>query len=193
MSLLDTAGYIAKVYSQTLFELAGQEKLVDAVRNDLNILANLMTAEKDFLIFMTSPCFPLEQKQQLIQKVCGTFDNLTLNFLTAVMAHNRISILPYIIEKYEKLYQDSRNLRNIHITVAQSLAGKELETVKAALAAAMKNNDITLKVTVDSSIIGGAVIRYDDKIIDNSIRNRLRPAIETIMTRGKNHGKIYET
>ncbi|MGA2916238.1 MAG: ATP synthase F1 subunit delta [Sedimentisphaerales bacterium] len=193
MTLIGTMGNTAQVYSQTLFELAGQERLVDTVQKDLNVLANLITAEKDFLIFMTSPNFEFEQKQRLIQKICAGFENLTLNFLKTVLAHNRISLLPYIIEKYEKLYQDSLNFFNIQLTVSQALGRSELEAVKTALAAAMNNKDITLEVKVDSSILGGAVIRYNDKVIDNSIRNRLHQAVETIMTRGKNRGKIYET
>jgi F-type H+-transporting ATPase subunit delta len=129
----------------------------------------------------------------LIQKTCGAFNDLTLNFLKTVLAHNRISFLPDIIDKYEKLYQISHNFFIIHLTVSQAPSRSELDAVKTALAAAMNNKDVILKIKVDSSILGGAVIRYDDKIIDNSIRNRLLQAIEIIMSRGKNRGKIYET
>ncbi len=193
MTLIGTSGQMAEVYSQALFELARQEQLVDTVQDDLNVLLNLINTEKDLLVFMESPYFTLEQKQQLIQKTCGTFNNLTLNFLMAVLAHKRTPVLPDIIEKYEKLYRSSHNYCDIYLTVSQALVRSELEAVKTALAAVMSSDKITLKVTVDSSILGGAVIRYSDKVIDNSIRNRLLRAIDTIMTRGKNRGKIYET
>lgn len=188
MTLIGAADQTAQVYSQTLFELAAGEQSIDAVQKDLNILANLIKAEKDFLTFIQSPNFEFEQKQCLIQKTCAGFDNLTLNFLQTVLAHNRMSLLSDIIEKYEKLYQDSHNFFNIQITVSKALGSSELETVKSALAAAVNNNDITLEVKIDSSILGGAVLRYNDKVIDNSIRNRLHHAVETIMTRGKNRG-----
>jgi F-type H+-transporting ATPase subunit delta len=192
MTLIGSDSHIAKVYSQTLFELASQQKLVDTVKNDLDILAELITDEEDFLAFMTSPYFSLEQKKQLLQKICGNFNVLTLNFLMVAASHNRISALPSIIKDYEKLYQDYHNYCDIHATVSQALTSSELEALKTSLAAAMNNDKIILETAVDPSIIGGIIIRYSDKVIDNSVRNRLHRAVDTLMTQGKYQEKAYE-
>jgi F-type H+-transporting ATPase subunit delta len=194
MTSFDTASHIVEVYSKTLFELASQQQLVDTVKNDLDILGNLITADENFAVFMTSPHFSLEQKQQLIKKVLGSsLNDLTYNFLMVVISHNRISSLPYIIAKYEKLYQSYHNYRNVHVTVSQPLGPKENEDLKTALSAAMNNDKILLDTTVKPSIIGGIIIRYNDNIIDNSVSSRLCHAIDTIMTRCENRGKVYET
>lgn len=194
MISLGTASHIAETYSKALFELASQQQLVDTVRSDLDILGNLITTDKDFSAFMTSPQFSLEQKQQLIEKACGSsLNNLTFNFLMVVISHNRISSLPYIIAKYEKLYQTYHNYCNIRVMVSQPLSPKENEDLKTALSVAMNNDKILLDITVKPLIIGGIIINYSDKVIDNSVSGRLRRAIDTIMTRCKNQGKVYET
>jgi F-type H+-transporting ATPase subunit delta len=194
MTSFGTASHIAETYSRTLFELASQQQLVDTVKSDLDILGDLVTADKNFLAFMTSPHFSLRQKQQLIKKSFGSsLNNLTFDFLMVVLFHNRITFLPYIIAKYEKLYQNYHDYRKIRVTVSQPLSPEGNEDLKTALSTAMNNDRILLDTTVEPSIIGGIIIRYDDKIIDNSVSGRLKRAVDTIMTRCKNRGKVYET
>ena len=62
MTSFGTTSYIAETYSKTLFELALQQQLVDIVKNDLDILSNLITADKNFSAFMTSPQFSTRTK-----------------------------------------------------------------------------------------------------------------------------------
>lgn len=193
MIVIGAEGYAAGVYSQALFELASQEQSLDSVKKDLDILSNLIKEQKDFLSFMTSPNFTVEQKRNLFEKISPGFDSLTVNFLKTVLAHNRISLLPFIIEKYEKMYRGSQNLFDVQITFAKPVGTDELQLVKNEIKTAMGGKDINLSVKIDSSILGGTIIRYEDKVIDNSIRNRLRQALETTISRSRNRGKIYET
>jgi F-type H+-transporting ATPase subunit delta len=194
MTSLGTTSHIAEAYSKALFELASQQQLIDTVKNDLDILGNLVTADKNFLAFMTSPTFSFEQKQQLIEKSCGSsLNNLTSDFLMVVISHNRITFLPYIIAKYEKLYQNYHNYCNIRVTVSQPLSPEGKEDLKTVLSVAMNNDSILLDTTVEPSIIGGIIIHYGDMVIDNSVSGRLKRAVDTIITRCKNRGKVYET
>lgn len=189
-----TIPQIAEAYSKALFELASQQQLIDTVKNDLDVLGNLVTANKNFWAFMTSPTFPFEQKQQLIEKSFGSsFNNLTSDFLITVASHNRMTFLPYIIAKYEKLYQNYYNYCKIRVTVSQPLSPEGQEDLKTGLSAAMNNDKILLDTTVEPSIIGGIIIRYGDVVVDNSVSSRLKRAVETIITRCKNRGKVYET
>jgi len=144
---------------------------------------------------MTSPIFSLEQKQQLVEKSFGnSLNNLTSDFLMVVISHNRITFLPYIIAKYEKLYQNYHNYCNIRVTVSQPLSPEGNEDLKTALSVAMKNDKILLDTTVEPSIVGGIIINYNgDMVIDNSVSGRLKRAVDTIITRCKNRGKVYET
>ncbi len=184
MTSSDTAHRIPVTYSRTLFELALQQQLVEAVKNDLNIVENLTKAEKSFLAFMTSPYFSLEQKQLLIEKVFGSvLSDLTSNFLMVAESHNRISSLSCIIAEYNRLYENYHNYLNIHVTVSQALGQNKIETLKAALSRAMANDKIILEVATDPSIIGGVIIRYNDMVIDNSVRSRLHRAVDTIIKR----------
>lgn len=194
MTSFGTASHIAEVYSKALFELASQQQLVDTVKSDLDILGNLITTGKNFLAFMASPTFSVEQKQQLIEKSCGSsLNNLTSDFLMVVISHNRITFLPYIIAKYEKMYQNYHNYCNIRVTVSQPLSPEGNEYLKTVLSVAMNNDRILLDATVEPSIIGGIIIRYGDIVIDNSVSSRLKRAVDTIITRCKNRGKVYET
>ena len=192
MTSMDTADHISGVYSQSLFDLAMENQSIDNVKNDLDILSKLIVSEEDFLFFLSSPLFSVWQKQQLFRQTCANFTDLTMNFIMVAISHNRLSFLPSIIQRYEKLYLGHYNYCRISVTVSQAVSEDETAAIKASLASAINNDKIILEMTVDPSIIGGAVIRYDDKVIDNSIKNRLHNAIDQIMTVGIFQGKSYE-
>lgn len=186
MISLTMASRIAEVYSKTLFEIAAQQQSTDAVNDDLAVLTKLITEENSFLDFMKSPYFPLAQKQALIENVfSGQLNNLTFNFLMVVVFHKRIPFLQYIIEKYKKLYHDFRNYLDVEITVSQALSRDNIEAVRTALSAAMNSDKIILDITVVPSIMGGTIIRYNNMVVDNSIRHRMHRAVDAITSRSK--------
>lgn len=185
--------HTSEVYSKSLFELAENQQLVEAVKNDFDALNSIINSDKDLWAFLISPGFSFTQKKQLIEKACAGFDALTLNFLFVMLAHNKTQSLPYIIEKYEKLYKRYNNFYDIKVTVSRALNPDETQDIKSDLAKAVNSEKILLETSVDPAIMGGIIIRYDGQIIDNSIRGRLYRAVETVITRGKNREKIYET
>jgi F-type H+-transporting ATPase subunit delta len=181
---------VAEVYGDALFKLAVERQAVEDIKSDLDEIDKFMLLEGLFTVAMTSPYFPKEQKSQLIDKLFGgKFNELTLSFLQAATAHNRISALQLAIKKYNKLYRVMKGHQDIWMTVSHALDQSEIESVKAELAAALRTDTITLEFNVEPAIIGGSIIRHAGKMIDNSIRTRLRCAVDTIISQGRNSGK----
>jgi len=181
---------VAEVYSDVLFKLARERQAVEDVKSDMDELDRFMFAEGSFMAIMTSPYFPAEQKSLLIEKLfSGKFNELTLGFLQAAAAHNRIGVLHLAIKKYNRFYRAMKGHQDIWMTVSHALNQSEIESVKSELAAALKTDKITLEFNVEPAIIGGSIIRHAGKMIDNSVRTRLRRAVDTIISQGRNSGK----
>ncbi|MGB8226748.1 MAG: ATP synthase F1 subunit delta [Sedimentisphaerales bacterium] len=181
---------VGEVYSSVLFELAVERQAVEDVKSDLDELERFMLLEGSFMMVMTSPYFSIEQKSQLIETLFGgKFNELTFGFLQAAVAHNRTGALYHAIKKYIRLYKAKNGHREIWMTVAQALSPSEVESVKAEMTAALKTDKITLEFNVEPAIIGGTIIRYAGKMIDNTVRNRLHSLVDTIIARGRNSGK----
>jgi F-type H+-transporting ATPase subunit delta len=174
---------IADVYSKSLFEIALQRQTIEAAKDSMDIIDELIMSQESFIGFMTSPYFPSEQKQTLAEKIFGgRIDGLTFNFLSAVIAHHRTEFLPAIIAEYNRLYRRYHKYLDILVTVSQPLDWGEMEALKSSMSQMSPGGRVTLNTDVDPSIIGGTIIRCNDIVIDNSVKKRLRSAVETIMS-----------
>ena len=95
-----------------------------------------------------------------------------MNFLGLLNSKNRLNILSEVIEAYDHLLDEERGIVEVDVTVAQRLTPEQLETVRERVGTALKRNAVVHQY-VDESIIGGLVLRVQDKLIDASVRNQL--------------------
>jgi F-type H+-transporting ATPase subunit delta len=176
-----TAAHIADLYARSLLDLAEQSGTVDAVANDLDTVSTLLTENPDFEAFLASPYFAEQTKRDLVRKVfAGRLQSLTLNFLSVMIDHNRGMFLPKIIERYRQLYRVYQGYRTVDVTVAQPMSNEQMDKLSRELADAL-HAKVDLDVHVDPSIIGGVVIRYEDKMLDNSVKGRLARTVNQLL------------
>lgn len=177
-----TAAHIADIYARSLLELAEQSRSVDAVANDLETVSTLLEQNPDFEAFLASPYFAEQTKRDLVRKVLtGKLQALTLNFLSVMIDHDRGMFLPEIIGRYRQLYRVYQGYRTVEVTVAQPMNDEQMEKLSRELAEAL-HAKVDLDVHVDPSIIGGVVIRYEDKMVDNSVKGRLARTVNQLLT-----------
>jgi len=176
---------LADVYAGALFELARQSQLVDAVKDDLDLLMSALAEEKGFERLLSSPYFREEVKMQLVRKIfCGRVSKLTVNFLAVLVGRERAMFLPQITAKYNDLWDGFHGRFIVNVTVSEKMSEDEVRRISDDVAAAMRSR-VRLDLAVNPEIIGGAVIRWGDRVIDNSIKGRLRRAVETIASQAK--------
>jgi F-type H+-transporting ATPase subunit delta len=183
--MISTAIRLREIYAQSLFELADRQQGVDTVSSDLNILAGIIGQEKDFIKLLDSPYFSTDYKEQLVRRLLsGVAANLTLDFLMVVIRHGRARLLTDIIGRYGELWDAYHGYYHVKVTVPRALEDGQAKELSDDIAAAM-NSNVKLEVAVEPEIIGGAIIRCGDKVIDNSIRSRIDVAVKTVMSRIK--------
>jgi F-type H+-transporting ATPase subunit delta len=175
-----TAAQIAGTYAQSLLELAEPSGIIDAVETDLETVAALLAEEPSFQAFLASPYFAEQTKRDLIRKVLADRANpVTLNFLSVVIDHDRGGLLPEIIGRYKQLYRAYRGYQTVTAVVARPLRADQKAKLSQDLTNAM-NTRVDLDVRVDPSIIGGVILRYGDRMVDNSVRGRLARTVGQI-------------
>ena len=172
---------IADMYARCLLELAqGTADGGDVIESDLSALSIVMTQEPAFRAFLVSPYFSESAKQELIRKVFAEkVDRMTLNFLLVVVAHHREAVLEQMIGRYRQLSQAGRGRQAVRVTVARTLSAEQQAGLSNDLAGALKA-EVELDVRVEPSIIGGIVVHYAGRKVDNSIRTRLHRIVGEI-------------
>jgi F-type H+-transporting ATPase subunit delta len=94
-------------------------------------------------------------------------------FLVAMAEHERLPLLPRVVELFGELRQEAEQRLEVRVVSAAPLVGDQAERMKAALTRRFER-DVSLDASVDPSLIGGAVIYAGDEVIDGSVLGRLR-------------------
>ena len=177
---------IGQLYAAAVFELARESQMVDAVRDDLSAMAQVVASDKDFLELSGSPYFSRESKGQLLQTVfAGHVAGLTMDFLQVINRHNRMAYLPLIAEEYEKLRDAYVGCSLVEATFAKEMSEPEIARFIEEIKAAFKS-EVKLAVRIDPSILGGVILRRGDRIVDNTVKRELLDAVKAITSRRKN-------
>jgi len=183
---------LTEVYAKAIFELAGESMMQDTVKYNLDDVAAVIANETDFRILLGSPYFTSEYKGQLLRKIfMGRISTLIMDFLMVIHRHNRLMLLPQIIAKYNELWDTYNGHCPVKVTVSEAMDDDEIKEITKSIETAV-NRKVRLKVAVDPAIIGGISVRYDDKVIDNTVRNRLITAVKTIKDRAREWVKTHE-
>lgn len=163
---------IAKRYAKALLESAVEKNEVDAVREDLSLVNEIINKSSDLKNVILNPTFNEGKVEEIIFDVFNSkISEITLNFIKMVLKTHRMNMFEDISYWYCEFDDKLKNKLKISVTSAVVLNDETKERLKQKLENKFKKT-ILLNYTVDESIIGGIVIKAEDKIIDGSIKNR---------------------
>ena len=143
--------------------------------------ARSVVASEEFQKLERSPGITTADLSGLVTGICGDALDANARAFLAILAENgRLDFLPEIAARFEELKAEDQNVADAEVVSATQLD----EQQKARLAAALRTRlrrDVRLHCTVDPSLIGGAVVRSGDLLIDGSLKGRLA-RLETELT-----------
>jgi F-type H+-transporting ATPase subunit delta len=100
------------------------------------------------------------------------FDEQARNLLATLGAYRRLGYLPEIAEQYARLRADAERTLEVTVTSAVELSAAQREQFASALTKRL-DRKVQLHCEVDPALLGGAVVRADDLVIDGSVRGSL--------------------
>lgn len=161
-------------YATALFELARDEKSVDAVKADLDRFEALLADSADLKRLVRSPVFTADEQGKALASVLAKagISGTTAKFLAVLTANRRLFAVSDVIRAFRALVAKFKGEATADVTVAETLSDKNLDALKAALKS-VTGKDVALNVTVDPSIIGGLVVKLGSRMVDSSLRTKL--------------------
>ena len=94
------------------------------------------------------------------------------NFLRLLVENRRLPLLPQISQQFEALRADAERVADVEVVSARELSDQDASKLKAALEQRLKRS-VRLHPRVDPTLVGGAVVRYGDFVVDGSMRGRI--------------------
>jgi F-type H+-transporting ATPase subunit delta len=161
-------------YATALFELARDEKSIDAVKADLDKFDAMLNDSADLKRLVRSPVFAAETQAKAISAVLekAGINGISANFLKVLTANRRLFAVADVIRAFRALVAKFKGEATADVTVAEALNDKNLDALKAALKS-VTGKDVALNVKVDPSIIGGLVVKLGSRMVDSSLRTKL--------------------
>jgi len=171
---------IARPYANAVFELAKADNALDEWSRMLNVLAS--TSQHDAVVVMlSSPDLSPNDKAAKLADLCaGEIDEQAQKFLLALADHDRLMLLGEIVSQFEARRAEELRSLDVTVTAAYELSAAQTESLVAALGKKF-DKDIVLESSVDSTLMGGAIIRAGDVVIDGSVRGRLTKLVDALV------------
>ena len=166
------ASTIARPYAQAVFELADQTKKLDKWSEKLTLLSEVAKNEQVAKL-ITNPNVLNEQLVELISSICADkLDQEGKNFIKALAENGRLSVITEIALIYDAMKAEAEKTVNAEVISAYKLNAQQITKLSNALEKRL-GNKVNLTSSVNKSIIGGAIIRAGDLVIDGSVTSQL--------------------
>ena len=162
-------------YATALFELALDNKAVDAVKKDLDQFDALVASSTDLNRLVRSPVFDADEQLKALSAILAKagISGLAANFLRVITTNRRLFAVRNMIRGYRALVARHKGEVTAQVTVAEKLSDKNLDTLKGVLKSVTGGKDIDLDVNVDPAIIGGLIVKVGSRMVDSSLRTKL--------------------
>jgi F-type H+-transporting ATPase subunit delta len=163
---------IARPYAKAAFEFAQEHKSFD-LWSTLLATGSAVVSDPRVAKLLTNPRVKPEDLVELIaEAAAGSLDEHGRNFLLTLAQNRRLGLLPQIAEQFEALRAEIENVADVRIISAVPLNEEQQRRFASALKTRLKR-DVRLHCEVDPSLVGGAIVRAGDFVIDGSLRARL--------------------
>ena len=163
---------IARPYAQAAFELARAENTLPVWSEMLN-LAAAVAHDPQLSALLGSPRISRSKFADLFIGVCGV--HLTAqgqNFIRLLADNRRLDVLTEIAALFQVMRAEAEGVLEAEMISAQPVSDAQRTQITAALKARLRR-EVTLTVRTDASLLGGAIIRAGDLVIDGSARGKL--------------------
>jgi F-type H+-transporting ATPase subunit delta len=161
-------------YATALFELARDERAIDAVLVDLDQFNAMLEDSADLRRLVRSPVFSADMQVKALTVVLDRagIAGISANFLKVLTANRRLFAVADVIRAFRALVAKFKGEAAADVTVAEPLSDKNLDALKTALKS-VTGKDVALNVKVDPAIIGGLVVKLGSRMVDSSLRTKL--------------------
>lgn len=160
----------ASRYAKSILDLAIEQSQVDVLYADMQLIASVCKNSNDLVLLLKSPVVKKDVKLNVLSKVFGSqVGTITNSFLSILTKKNREELLADIATSFIQQYKNYKNIVTAKVTTAIALN----DALRAEITSIIKSSGITgtleLEESVDPTIIGGIILRVEDKQVDASL------------------------
>ncbi|MBU0278422.1 MULTISPECIES: ATP synthase F1 subunit delta [unclassified Gemella] len=165
---------LAAKIGKTLFNIAKANNTLSIVDNDLKQCSKAILEENSFITLMNNPNISKEQKCQIIDKAFSGVNKYVVNVIKILANNLQITLIGDVVEVYTEISNVFNNTTFVKVESVYKLNSEELTKLADTIKGKLNVNKVEIDNVIDESLIGGLKISYKGKVIDSTIKTRIK-------------------
>lgn len=161
-------------YAKAFFQLAKEKNILGEAKTDIETVSEICNTSAEFIYLLNSPVVKSSKKAELIQIIFKSeVSKLTLDFLVLITQNKRETEIPGICRNFLSMTRKEQNIKTATLVTATEINATLTESIRNIIEKEL-NTNIELSAKINPDMIGGFVLRVDDKQYDASVATQLR-------------------
>ncbi len=162
-------------YALSLLEIAMEKNVQQEVNDNAVSFTEVYCKSDEFILLLKNPVIPGTNKFAIINNLLSKgYNELTMAFIRSVINHNRDILLPEIFREYILLFKKTLGIIKADIVTAAPVEDDFISKISDRVRSLSGFPGVEIQNIVDENIIGGFILKFEDKVIDASVANKLK-------------------
>ena len=171
-------------YAKAFFSLAKDKNRLTELKKDVELVLTVFHESVDFILLLENPVIKQSQKEKIVSLIFSDkINRLTLDFLHLIIRKRREAHIPAICRYFLSLAREDQNIQSAVLTTAAEIDLAVITKIVALIEKELKVK-IELSTQIKPEIIGGMILRLDDKQYDASIAMQLKKIRQNLLETG---------
>lgn len=176
------AKLVSRTYGEALFEIAMEADKTQELMDEIQAVQDVLIRQKELDKFLKHPGIPKQEKVQVMENVFkGRVSDELTGFLKLVVTKERYGDLQAVFQYFMDRVKEQRRIGTAYVTTAIQLTNVQKAEIQSKLLQTTAYETMEMHYSVDSSLIGGMVIRINDRVVDSSIRTKLNDLTKQLL------------
>ena len=159
-------------YSKAIFQIAEESNSLSNIKGDMDSIISAHESSEDFKKLINNTLINYSDKKEILSIVISKMNEKTNNLIDLLIANKRLSILYDIAHGFNDIYNRENNIERATVVTATPISEKIKNQVLKKIQT-LSNKSVEIENIIDKTIIGGFILRYENREYNASFSQRL--------------------
>lgn len=168
------AKLVSSTYGDALFALALEEDKLDTFCAEVETAREVFLQNEELLKLLNHPKIVKDEKIAVVENIFrDRVSEEMLGFFHIVVTKDRYNDIPAIFDYFLRKVKEYKGIGTARVTSAIELSPEQKAAIKDRLLTITDYRSFEMEYQVDPGILGGLVIRIDDRVVDSSLKTQI--------------------
>ena len=164
---------VANKYAKAIFDLSSEHQMVDETLADLRAIKAVLADSPEFIQAATSNDVDAQVRDNLLQTLTQGAVEPVQNLVKLLARNQRLNVLTLVVDAFNQYYNEANGIVDVTATTAVALDDARLSKLANVFAAKTGAKQVNLTNVVDTTILGGVILKSQSTLIDGSLQTKI--------------------